>query len=58
MRKWILALAGFAALAACGVDGEPIRPALNANVGVSTSGVHAGGSVGVSKGPLNFLLGF
>ena len=58
MRKWILALLGLAVLTACGVDGEPVRPALNATVGLSNSGVHAGGSVGLSKGPVNVSLGF
>ncbi len=58
MRKWILALAGVAALTACGVDGEPVLPSLNANVGLSNNGVHAGGSVGLSKGPVNVSLGF
>ncbi|EBA15048.1 lipoprotein, putative [Roseobacter sp. SK209-2-6] len=58
MRRWFLGLMGLVALASCGVDGEPVRPALNAGVGISTSGVHAGGSVGVNKGPLNLTLGF
>jgi hypothetical protein len=39
------------------VDGEPVRPSLNAGIGVSSSGVHAGGSVGLSKGPLSVSLG-
>lgn len=61
MRRWMLNLIGIAGLSAvlsaCGVDGEPLRPSLNANLGVSTNGVHAGGSVGVSKGPLSVSLG-
>jgi hypothetical protein len=58
MRLLLLSLLAVTTLAACGVDGEPVRPALNAGVSVSNSGVHAGGSVGVQKGPFNLLLGF
>ncbi|MCD9148220.1 MULTISPECIES: hypothetical protein [Pseudophaeobacter] len=62
MRRWMLnviAITGLgASVSACGVDGEPMRPSLNAGVGVSNSGVHAGGSVGLHKGPLNVYLGF
>ncbi|MEL0438190.1 hypothetical protein [Phycobacter sp. K97] len=58
MRLLLLSLLAVTTLAACGVDGEPVRPALNAGVSVSSSGVHAGGSVGVQKGPFNLLLGF
>ncbi len=39
------------ALSGCGADGEPVQPTANLGVGVSTSGVHAGASVGVRKGP-------
>ncbi|UWR53338.1 hypothetical protein K4F84_01610 [Phaeobacter inhibens] len=53
----LCALAVCAGLAACGVDGEPVRPSLNAGVGVSSSGVHAGGSLGLHKGPLSVYLG-
>ena len=52
------ALLALTALAACGADGEPIQPSLNANVGVSGSGVHVGGGVGLSKGPFGLSLGF
>lgn len=58
MRVLVVLFAAAATLAACGVDGEPVRPALNAGVSVSDSGVRAGGSVGVQKGPFNLLLGF
>ncbi|MEP1330250.1 MULTISPECIES: hypothetical protein [Rhodobacterales] len=58
MRGWIFGLIGLVLVSACGVDGEPVRPSLNAGVGVSNSGVHAGGSVGLHKGPVNIFLGF
>lgn len=41
-----------AALAACGADGEPVRPTANLGIGVSSSGVSAGASVGVRQGPV------
>jgi hypothetical protein len=57
MRKLFMALATLTALSACGADGEPVQPSLNAGIGVSNSGVHVGGSVGVRKGPLGIYLG-
>lgn len=54
----VLALiAAACTLAACGADGEPVQPTLNANVGVSTSGTYVNGGVGVHKGPLSLFLG-
>jgi hypothetical protein len=47
----------FTALAACGADGEPVRPSVNAGVSVTPSGVYPSASVGVSKGPLSVFLG-
>ncbi|WP_370570636.1 hypothetical protein [Phaeobacter sp. SYSU ZJ3003] len=58
MRVLVVLFVAATTLTACGVDGEPVRPTLNAGVGVSTSGVHAGGSVGVQQGPFSLLLGF
>ncbi|WP_264210968.1 hypothetical protein [Leisingera thetidis] len=58
MRNMIFALLGLALLAACGADGEPVQPTLNAGVGVGGSGVHVGGAVGLHKGPVSVFLGF
>ncbi|AHC99860.1 hypothetical protein [Leisingera methylohalidivorans] len=58
MRNMIFALLGLAVLAACGVDGEPVQPTLNAGVGVGNSGIHVGGAVGLHKGPVSVFLGF
>jgi hypothetical protein len=58
MLKWIAFVLCLGALAACGADGEPVQPTLNAGVSVGTSGVHVGGGVGVNAGPLSILLGF
>jgi hypothetical protein len=46
-----LMLLGFLGVGGCGADGEPVQPTASVGVGVSTSGVHGGGSVGVRKGP-------
>lgn len=56
MRKlfWLSLLA----LAACGADGEPVQPTLNAYGGYGSSGGYIGGGVGVTKGPLAISLGF
>lgn len=48
-----LALLSLLALAACGADGEPVQPDAAIGIGVSSDGVHAGGTVGVSRGPLS-----
>lgn len=45
-------------LVGCGVDGEPVQPTVAANVGVSSSGAHIGGAVGLNRGPLGVYLGF
>lgn len=45
------------ALAGCGADGEPVRPSANLDVGVSSSGVHTGASVGLRKGSWNLSWG-
>jgi len=58
MRKWILTLMAVAIVSACGVDGEPVQPSLNAGVSVSNSGVHTRGGVGLNKGPFGLYLGF
>lgn len=41
------------ALAACGADGEPVQPHGGVSIGVGSGGVHAGGTVGVNRGPLS-----
>ncbi|WP_299028296.1 hypothetical protein [uncultured Sulfitobacter sp.] len=55
MRKLIIAWV--LALAACGVDGEPVQPTGGVNVSLSPSGVGLGANVGLKKGPLRIGLG-
>ena len=45
-------------LAGCGADGEPEQPTLDAHVGVSNSGVHVGGGIGLRQGPVKLRIGF
>ena len=40
--KRILACLSLVALAACGADGEPIQPSMNANVGLGSNGMSGG----------------
>lgn len=54
----VLAVMALTALAACGVDGEPVQPTLNAGVGVSSSGVNTYGGVGLHRGPVSVFFGF
>ncbi|WP_170311858.1 hypothetical protein [Sulfitobacter sabulilitoris] len=55
--KPLLAALGLMTLAACGADGEPVRPTANGTVTISSSGVHAGVGVGLHKGPFSVFLG-
>ena len=48
--KWMFAGTMLILLAACGVDGKPIRPSASTTVGVGTSGVSAGANVGIRRG--------
>ena len=58
MGKWMVLVLGLSVLSACGADGEPVQPTLNAGVSVGSGGVHVGGGVGVHTGPISILLGF
>ncbi|SNR37624.1 hypothetical protein [Puniceibacterium sediminis] len=46
------------ALSGCGADGEPVRPSYTATLSGGSSGVHLGGAVGLSKGPVSIGYGF
>lgn len=49
----ILAACALLALAACGADGEPVRPSANTSIGVGTNGVSVNSGVTVRKGPFS-----
>ena len=53
----VAALTVFAFLAACGVDGAPIRPSASVGVSIGTSGVTVGGKASVGKGPVTVSVG-
>lgn len=55
MKKMIFLAA--LALAACGVDGEPVQPTGGVNVTLSGDGVGLGANVGLKKGPVRVGLG-
>lgn len=48
----IAALTVLGFLAACGVDGAPLRPSGTVSMGIGTGGVKVGGTASVSKGPV------
>lgn len=56
--KRLLILPLLALVAACGADGEPVQPSATLNVGVGSGGVHAGGTIGASRGPVSIFVGF
>ena len=55
--KAVFAMIALATLAACGADGEPVRPSANAGVTVTSSGVYPSVSVGTRVGPVNVSIG-
>ncbi|SIT78260.1 hypothetical protein [Pontibaca methylaminivorans] len=58
MNKLVLLVLAALALAACGVDGEPVRPSVGAGVGISSGGrIHTGGSIGLHRSPVSLHLG-
>ena len=52
-----LCLLSLLAVAACGVDGEPIKPQANLNIGIGDGGVRTGGTIGVSSGAVSVGVG-
>jgi hypothetical protein len=44
-------------LAACGVEGAPVRPSLDAGVSITSGGIYPSASVGVNKGPVSLRVG-
>jgi hypothetical protein len=44
-------------LAACGVEGAPVRPSFDAGVSVSRGGIVPSASVGLNKGPVSLRVG-
>jgi uncharacterized lipoprotein len=55
--KPVAAVVFLLALAGCGADGEPIRPAADAGVSITSGGVYPWARVGVSTGPFWLSLG-
>ena len=53
----VIVFGALVALAACGADGEPITPTLNAGVSLGSGGVNTNVSVGARKGPLSINWG-
>lgn len=57
MSRLILAILSIGFLSACGADGEPEQPSMNAAFVVSGNGGSYGG-VGLHQGPISQYLGF
>ncbi len=55
--KLSLILISLLVLSACGADGPPERPTMNAAVVISSSGVSVSPSVGVKLGAVNLRVG-
>ena len=58
-RKRVLVVLALLTLAGCGVDGDPIPPTMNVNIGISADGsVGAMGGIGLHQGPISLFFGF
>jgi len=55
--KALYALPLITLLAACGADGEPVRPSVSTTVGVGDSGVHTSTSVSATSGNVSVTVG-
>ncbi len=49
----MMAVLSLLAVAACGADGEPVQPTMNAGISLGTSGVGTHMGLGLRKGPLS-----
>ncbi|MDD9706405.1 hypothetical protein PVW53_00425 [Seohaeicola sp. SP36] len=57
MKALILCGLSLILLAACGVEGAPVRPSLDAGVSVTRGGIYPSASVGLNKGPVSLRVG-
>jgi hypothetical protein len=57
MRAMIFGGLALILVAACGVEGAPVRPSLDAGVSITPGGIHPAASVGVNKGPVSVRVG-
>ena len=57
MKRLIASLCLIGTLAACGADGEPVRPTVSGAVTISDGGVYPSVGVGVNRGPFSIFLG-
>ncbi|SHH62667.1 hypothetical protein [Marivita hallyeonensis] len=51
-------IASLFALAACGADGDPVRPSVNSTVTVGSDGIKTSTGVTVQSGPVTVGVGF
>jgi len=57
MKRTILAFLGLCILAACGADGEPIRPTFSTGISIGTGGSKINTRVGVKTGAITTSVG-
>ncbi len=57
MTRLAVILICLGALAACGVDGEPVAPTVNGGVSINSSGIYPHANVGVNRGPVSVNVG-
>jgi len=58
MRRAIWAATALAALAGCGVEGDPVRPSVSTTISAGSGGVHAGVGTGVAVGGVHVGVGY
>lgn len=57
MKRLIAVMCLLGILAACGADGEPVRPTVSGAVTIGNGGVYPSVGVGVNRGPFSVFLG-
>lgn len=57
MKALIICGLSLTLLAACGVEGAPVRPSLDAGVSVTQGGIYPSVGLGVAKGPVSLRVG-
>ena len=54
----VLTIPALLALAACGADGDPVRPSASVGVGFGSGDADVGAAVGLSSGNVSLGVGF
>jgi len=57
MTRILMTLMAVAMISACGVDGDPVKPDVNAGVTITPNGVVPTAGIKIGQGPFSIRLG-